>query len=119
MKINYCALAALFACVSSSAVSAQAAASAKVDSVHPQLLRAAKPAKSGAAALKANTAPAKSSGGATATPARVVQVPAITTQSAAVLPKDARAAIASDSGTKAVPPVARSAKVAKAKPPGA
>jgi len=120
MKINYIVSAALLACVASTAVNAQTTKSAMVDSINKQLERGAKPAKAGSvSALKTNTTAVKSSSsGAAAKTARVVQVPAITTQSATASPKIARAVVSTDSGSNAAPPVARSAKVAKAKPPG-
>ena len=121
MKNNYIVLAALFTCVSTTAVSAQATTSAMVDTGIKQLQRSTKPAKSGdAIALQANNTAAKSSSGTTAKPARVVQVPAITTQSASgsVSTRVANVAISADSGGKAAPPVVRSAKVVKVKPPG-
>ena len=120
MKISYILSAALLACVASTALSAQAATSAMVDSGARQLQRSTKPPKSAsAAALSANTASANSSGGATAKPVRVVQVPAITAQpQTTAAPTTARAAVGTDSGSKSAPPVVRAAKVAKVKPPG-
>lgn len=119
MKNNYIVLAALVACVSTTAVSAQATTSAMVDSINTQLQRSPKLAKSGiAGAIKANVVAAKSSGGATAKPMRVVQVPVIATQSTTASTKGAGVAVAADSGPRAAPPVVRSGKVAKAKPPG-
>ena len=118
MKINYIVTAVLWACVASSAVSAQATTSPMVDSTNKQLLHGGKPPKSGSAdALKASTAAAKSSRGAAVKPARFVQVPAITAQATAVSTKGAAVASAADSGSKAAPPVVRAAKVVKAKPP--
>ncbi len=118
MKISYIVTGMLMACAASTTLSAQTTKSVMVDSMNQQLQRGATPPKSAsAAALKTNAAAAKFGSGANTKPARVVQVPAITTQARAGSLKSARAVVVSDSGTKAAPPVMRSAKVVTAKPP--